>query len=490
MKIMKRKIIALFLIVLVAVVTYALVYTKPWITRISVLYPEDASDILSELKAKFEDGNWFTGLELKAYASNDLIREVLGSQRIDVIVVNDIDVAEDLRREGYLNWFIEFANRSRSVYCISVVRDAVHLNQALEFVRFVLENHGVYAGLCTVVTPARGFGSIPEGLQQYIIRYKVIVDWTNRSIVIPENVKKVVSLVPVITVSIIMMGGGDLLVGVDRISPTSEFLQIVYPRIKDIPVAGFLTEFDEEYILSLNPDVVLVKDSIVVERFEKIGVPVVVINMGDLNYSQLYDALRLIGDTINRRERAEELASYCKNVVDSLLDVTAKIPREEKPRVYIAMGDGLTTHVSLISKDTIRVAGGICVAENLTAPVGMPRVQVSLETIIEWNPDVILAWDPKVKQRILSDPRWSVINAVKNGRVYVLPRGVREWIIPEPEAVLGAKWLAAKLYPDLISPLTRDEIREFYSRFLNYTVSEEEIDKILSGTYVTTIPGA
>jgi len=151
------------------------------------------------------------------------------------------------------------------------------------------------------------------------------------------------------------------------------------------------------------------------------------------------------------------------------------------------MGDGLTTHVTLVSKDTIRVAGGICVAENLTAPVGAPRVQVSMETILEWNPDVIIAWDPKVKQRILSDPRWSAVNAVKNGRVYVLPRGVREWIIPEPEAVLGAKWLAAKLYPDLISPLSRDDIREFYKRFLNYTVSEEEIDKILSGTYVTTI---
>lgn len=484
---MKRKFVAPFLIALVIAVAYFLVYTKPWITKISVLYPEDATDIVNGLRAKFEEGNWFTGIELKTYASSEAIHEVLGSERVDVVFVDGISIAESLYEDGYIDWFIEFGNRSRSVYCIATVKGSVHSTQALEFVRFVLENPGVYAGLCTVVTPAKGFGNVPEEFQQYVAKYKIIVDWINRSIVIPENVGRIVSLVPVITISMIMMNGGDLLVGVDRISPTSEFLQIVYPRIKDIPVAGFLTEFDEEYILSLNPDVVLVKDPIVVERFEKIGIPVIVINMGDLNYNQLYDALRLIGDIINRKDEAEELVSYCESVIEDLLNVTAKIPREEKPKVYIAMGDGLTTHITLVSKDTIRVAGGICVAENLTAPVGAPRVQVSMETILEWNPDVIIAWDPKVKQRILSDPRWSAVNAVKNGRVYVLPRGVREWIIPEPEAVLGAKWLAAKLYPDLISPLSRDDIREFYKRFLNYTVSEEEIDKILSGTYVTTI---
>ncbi|MBS7611979.1 ABC transporter substrate-binding protein [Candidatus Bathyarchaeota archaeon] len=484
---MNRKLVVAFLIVLVAAAAYFIVYTKPWITRISVLYPDNASDILNVLKAKFEDGNWFAGVELKTYASSELVREVLSSERVDVIIVDDVNVAESLHRDRYLDWFIEFATRSGSVYCIAVVRGSVHPSQALEFVRFMLENPEIYAGLCTVVTPAKGFGSIPEELQQHIVKYKVIVDWINRSVVIPENVKKVVSLVPVITVSMIMMGGGDLLVGVDRISPSSEFLQIVYPQIKDIPVAGFLTEFDEEYILSLNPDVVLVKDSIVVERFEKIGIQVIVIDMADLNYEQLYSALRLIGDIINRRDMAEELASYCESTIEDLLNVTAKIPREEKLKVYIAMGDGLTTHVTRVSKDTIRVAGGICVAENLTAPAGAPpRVQVSMETILEWNPDVIIAWEPKVKQRILSDPRWSAVNAVKNGRVYVMPRGIREWIIPEPEAVLGAKWLAAQLYPDLAT-LSRDDIREFYNWFLNYTISEEEIDKILSGTYVTTI---
>ncbi|MEM2848998.1 MAG: hypothetical protein QXI36_01835, partial [Candidatus Bathyarchaeia archaeon] len=229
---MKRELVVAFLIVLIAAAAYLVVYTKPWITRVSVLYPDNASDILNELKASFEDGNWFTGVELKTYASSELVREVLGSERVDVIILDDINVADDLRREGYLDWFIEFANRSRNIYCIAVVNGATHPRQALEFARFVLENSGIYAGLCTVVTPARGFGSVPEELQQHIAKYKVILDGVNRSVIIPENVKKIASLVPVITISMIMMGGGDLLVGVDRISPTSEFLQIVYPQIK------------------------------------------------------------------------------------------------------------------------------------------------------------------------------------------------------------------------------------------------------------------
>ncbi len=483
---MKRGLAAL-LIVLVTAAAYIMVYTKPWVIKVFVVCPDDASDILNRLKTGFEEGNWFTGVEFKTYASGESVREVLG-RGVDVAVLDDTYIAEELRRYGYLDWFVEFASRNGRTYSMAVVRGSTHPREALEFVGFILRRPDIYAGLCTVITP-RGFGTIPEELQPYIIKYKVVTDMVNRSVVIPENVKRVVSLVPVVTISIIMLGGGDLLVGVDRISPTSEFLQIVYPRIKEVPVAGFLSEFDEEFILSLSPDVVLIRDALDVKRFEKIEIPAVVLPMADFTYEGFYDSIRLLGNVIGRVDEAEELISYCKGIVENMLKVTFEIPRGERPRVYIAMDDGLTTHVSRISKEIIWVAGGLCVAENITAPAGPPRVKVSMETIIEWNPDVIIAWNPKVEKSILADPRWSTINAVKNGRIYVLPRGVREWVIPEAESILGAKWLASKLYPDTFS-LSRDEIREFYSRFLNYTVSEEEIDKILSGTYVTTIPGA
>jgi len=489
-KSMRRKTVYVFVLIALIVVAGFVAYFKPWVTRIVTLYPEDASDIFNELKTRFESGNWLTEISPEAYNDEENLYEKLSGGGIDLIIINNIDTAEKLRKSGYINWFVEFANRSGSLYCIAAIYDSVHSNQALGFVRFVLENSDIYSKLCTVIKPARGFGNIPEELQPYAGKYRVVIDWLNRSVVLPEKINRIVSLIPVVTITAVMVGGGDLLVGVDKISPTSEFLQMVYPRIKEAPIAGLITEFDEEFILSLNPDVVFVNVGLVAERLERIGIPAVVISMGDLEHKELLSAIRLIGEVIGEEEKAEELVSYCKEMLNSILNVTSNIPRSERPKVYVALGsDGLSTHVSLIAKDTIWAAGGICVAENLSRPGGGPPLaQVSMESILSWNPDVIIAWTPKIKQIILSDPAWSVISAVKNDRVYVLPRGVREWIIPEPEAILGAKWLAAKLYPNEVS-FSRDEIREFYSKFLNYTVSEEEINNILGGKYVTTVPG-
>jgi len=486
--VMKGRTLAITLIILL-ITAGLLAYFRPWAVRISVLYPRDLSDVLEKIKAEFEGGNWLFSVELKSYSDvKDL--ETLLARGADIIIADKFEVIRDLHEGGCIRWAVKFANRSITYYYASVVESSVHPQQSLSFIRFILENPDVWGGLnFTPLIPAEGFWKIPGELKHHLAKFKVIVDWFNRTVFIPEKVSRVVSLVPVITISIIEMKSADLLVGVDRITPTSEFLRIIYPKIKKIPVVGLLAEFDEETIVGLRPDVILASHTTVAERFGELGIPVVIIPMGDLSYSQILEAIRLIGEVIGREEEAEELVSYCKGIMDELLNVTSGLLRNERPKVYIAMGDGLKTHVSALSKDAIWLAGGLDAAENISRPSGGPPIAaVSMESVLKWNPDVIIAWSPKVKSIILSDPRWMAVKAVRDGRVYVLPRGVREWIIPEAEAFLGAKWLAAKLYPDKFS-FSKSDIKEFYVKFLGYEPSDEQINRILSGKYVTKIPG-
>ena len=486
--VMKGRTLAITLIVLL-LTAGLLAYFRPWAARISVLYPRELSDAFEKIKAEFEGGNWLVSVELKPYGDVKSLETLLAGGA-DIIVADRFEVMRDLYEGGRIGWAVKFANRSITCYYASVVESSVHPQQSLSFIRFILENPDVWRGLnLTPIIPAEGFWKTPVELRHHLAKFKVIIDWFNRTVFVPEKVSRVVSLVPVITISIIEMKSADLLVGVDRITPTSEFLRIIYPKIKEIPVVGLLSEFDEETIVGLRPDVILAGHITVAERFEDLGIPVVVIPTGDLRYSQVLEAIRLIGEVIGREEEAEELISYCKGIMEELLNVTSGLSRNERPKVYIAMGDGLKTHVSTLSKDAIWLAGGLDAAENISRPSGGPPIAaVSMESVLKWNPDIIIAWSPKVKSIILSDPRWKAIRAVKDGRVYVLPRGVREWIIPEAEAFLGAKWLAAKLYPDRFS-FSKSDIKEFYVKFLDYEPSDEQIDRILSGKYVTKIPG-
>ena len=497
---MNKRIVVVSLTVLMVLVltAWVFVYLKPWIVRVVALHPYTLSATFEELERLFEGENGGVDLELKPYHVSGELYTLLDEGEVDIVVAEDLSVMEMLSENGYVNWYLQFATGDGgTAYYIAVSRNSKHLEQALAFTQLLLSEKGkdvLRKYGYEPVTPAMGFGDVPEELREYALEFKSVVDWLGRRVIVPKPVKRVVSLVPMITISILMMDGGDLLVGVDSVSPTSELLTKIFPQIKDIPVAGAPWSINIELILSLDPDVVLTTDRPmeVVKKLEELEIPVVIVPMGRLHCDQLPEAIRLIGEVIGREDKAEELASYCEEKMTTLLNVTSEIPRSERAKVYIAISDGLKTHIAYISRDIVWIAGGVNVAENLSGPAGSgpPMAAVSMETVLTWNPDIIITWDPQVKELILSDPRWAEVNAVKNNRVYVIPRGLRSWITPEPEAFLGAMWLAEKLNPDAFSFNFEEEVKLFYHRFLGYELSDEELSRILSVEYGVEIPGA
>ncbi|MBZ4270522.1 ABC transporter substrate-binding protein, partial [Mycobacterium tuberculosis] len=69
--------------------------------------------------------------------------------------------------------------------------------------------------------------------------------------------------------------------------------------------------------------------------------------------------------------------------------------------------------------------------------------QVSLEQVLEWNPQVIFVQDryPQVVKQIENDPQWQTIDAVKHHRVWLMPEYAKAWGYPMPEALaLGELW--------------------------------------------------
>lgn len=104
-----------------------------------------------------------------------------------------------------------------------------------------------------------------------------------------------------------------------------------------------------------------------------------------------------------------------------------------------------------------------------------------MESLLEWDPIVIIVGRQYSKSLVTRDPRWQPITAVKTGRVYELPEGVFYWD-GSSEGVLLMLYLAKTLYPERFTDLDlRKEIREYYARFYHHALSDQAIDRMLQG---------
>ena len=108
-------------------------------------------------------------------------------------------------------------------------------------------------------------------------------------------------------------------------------------------------------------------------------------------------------------------------------------------------------------------------AVNVAASTIKGFKQVSIEQVIEWNPQVIFVQNryPAVVNEIQSSPQWQVIDAVKNHRVYLMPEYAKAWGYPMPEAMgIGELWMAKKLYPDKFNDVDMHKIvNDWYRTF-------------------------
>ena len=118
-------------------------------------------------------------------------------------------------------------------------------------------------------------------------------------------------------------------------------------------------------------------------------------------------------------------------------------------------------------------------ALNVAAATVKGARQVSLEQVLQWNPQVIFVQDryPQVVKQIENDPQWQAIDAVKNHRVWLMPEYAKAWGYPMPEALaIGELWMAKKLYPERYNSVDVDkQAQDYYQRFyrVNWTADAQ-----------------
>jgi iron complex transport system substrate-binding protein len=313
------------------------------------------------------------------------------------------------------------------------------------------------------------------------------LDMAGRRVSLPENLQRVYVASPPEHLLVYAIDPG-LLVGLNFPVKESDRL-FLDPDFCRLPViGGYFGQGNTpnmEILLKTRPELVIYWDKNPLgEKFEafmaKFDIPVAHVNLEAL--TGYPHAMRVLGRLLAREERTRELATYAERMLDDILTKVAAIPVEKRPKVYYAEGaDGLSTdgegswHAELIG-----LGGGRNVHRSGQQGLyGMEKI--SIEQVLLYQPEVIFVQERSFFERIFSEPQWSKMPAVMNGRVYLIPKRPFNWFDRPPSfmRILGLQWVAAKLHPEIFGDDLVEKARDFYRVFLRVDLSGNVMRSIM-----------
>jgi len=242
-------------------------------------------------------------------------------------------------------------------------------------------------------------------------------DDLGRQVDLAKVPERIVSVSPACTEILFALGLGDKVVGVTSYCNYPE-------EATTKPQIGDFTNPNVEAIVAQSPDLVLATGGLqseMLDRMESLGLAVYAVN--PTTFADTVAGIRKIGQMTGTQTKAEEIASDMERraaVITSAVD-KARQAGKTQPRVFfeIFYENGVWTagNGSIIS-DLIKTGGGI----NLGDAESSDYYQFSVERLMAENPDVYFVGSGSMSNPgdITSRPGWDRMNAVRNGRVYVL----------------------------------------------------------------------
>jgi iron complex transport system substrate-binding protein len=215
-------------------------------------------------------------------------------------------------------------------------------------------------------------------------------------------------------------------------------------------------------------------------KCDEVGIPM--INVMFHTFDEMKKSMTLTADVFGGSAvaLAQKYNKELTGVLQTLKEKTAAIPMEKRPKVLTGSSvytfdlDGTGT----IIQAWIEAAGGIQVVKGRTT--GNTQAEYSLEQIIAWNPDIIITDDAGQPEKIMNDPLWASISAVKNKKVFVNPAGVFFWNRYGIEELLQLQWAAKLFHPEIFAAINiKEQVRDFYRKFLHFELSDADIENIL-----------
>ncbi len=311
-----------------------------------------------------------------------------------------------------------------------------------------------------------------------------------RTVALPARIEKVLPAGPPASTDLLMLAPAKL-IGLTRALSPEQAAFVPAPE-RALPETGRLTgrgnTVNLEAVVKAKPDVIVdlgyVSDTFVSlanNVQQQTGIPYVLIGgkIGDTAAT-----LRKLGRAVGAEARAEQLARYADETLALVKGRIPDLPPDQRPSLYFARGPkGLETGVAgSINTEVVEAVG----ARNVATPALGARglANVSVEQLLAWQPDIVIAIDPAFYAAVWHDPLWQQLKAVQAKRVYLAPAYPFGWVDEPPAAnrLIGLRWLAKLLYPSRFPDDIRSEARRFYALFYQQEPTDAQLDQLLAGT--------
>ena len=237
-----------------------------------------------------------------------------------------------------------------------------------------------------------------------------VVDFSGATVTLNSPAKRIVSLAPHIAENVYSAGAGDKLIGVVSYSDYP-------PAVKDLPLVGGYASINVEKIIELQPDLIIGwesgNSSASIQQLQILGYPVYIDQpdtLADVARS-IKDIGVLSGTAMEAVKVADEYTSKI-NKIENIFKSKSKLKT-----FYQVWNDPLQTiNGTHIISDAIALCGGVNIYadEPVIAPV------INIESILERNPDAIIASGMSSARPDWLDEwyDWPSINAVQNNHLF------------------------------------------------------------------------
>jgi iron complex transport system substrate-binding protein len=260
-----------------------------------------------------------------------------------------------------------------------------------------------------------------------------VKDDDGNTVTLQKPAQRVISLAPHVTELLFAAGGGRHVVGVVAYSDFPE-------EAKAVPQVGSNRELDLERIMALKPDLVVVwrhgSSERQIDMVRKLGVPMFhseprkledipasLLKLGQLMGTE--DAAGVVATRLNR-QLAELRSRYAgRPVVRSFYQVW------DKP-LYTLNGEHIVS-------DALRLCGG----ENIFARLPVTAPVVSVEGVLQENPEAIFATAEKNYGGVSLWKPYGTLTAVRNGNLFTIDGNLLNRA--GPRMIAGAAMLCEKL---------------------------------------------
>ncbi len=247
-----------------------------------------------------------------------------------------------------------------------------------------------------------------------------VTDDYGRTVVVPTQPQRVVSLSPAVTEILYALGAQDILVG------RTDFCEFP-PEASQIPSIGGISNLNIEKILSLNPDLVISGSMVgkkMTDQMDAMGTPMVCV-IEKPRFEALYDNISAIGKLVGKMHEADSLNELLRNKVSELLSGSA--PQAPGHTVYYVVGFGaggnFTAGGNTFINDIIRMAGGRNIAEDVEG------WSYSLEALVKEDPDYIIV-RREDSAAFCSMKPYNRLTAVRSGHVIGIVSGTLDLQVP------------------------------------------------------------